>query len=49
MKIKLKQFKGLKTSQMREGTQNIRENRAGSLRERLESKIRMIGKNGLAS
>ena len=41
---KLKQFKRLKTPQMSEGTRNRRETRAGPLRERSESSMRMIEK-----
>ena len=41
---KFKQFKRLKTPQMSEETQNRRENRAGPLRERSESNMRMIEK-----
>ena len=40
----LKQFQCLKTPQMSEGSRNRRETRAGFLRERFESNIRMIEK-----
>ena len=43
-----KQFKRLKTPQMNKESRNRRENGAGSLRERFESNICMIEKNGLA-
>ena len=43
-KRNLKQFKGLKPPQKREGTRNRRETRAGSLRKRFESNIYMIEK-----
>ena len=43
-KRNLKQLRSLKTPQMSEGTRNRKETRVGSLREELESNIRMIEK-----